>query len=211
MNFNTIEGRVLRYLERRFVAGGGFGSAMPDEIMKENGLQPDQYTRLIARFESLGILEEVTLDGLISIKGAACNYVADLDHDRSTPPPPTVNIMNIGQVSHSQIQQGTVGSTQTSSHGPQVVHRDVADDVVLSVGASTLLCAAGKTGQIIVCVDSAGLHVQAGGKQFGTSFADPRRKAQVESELDELASNGLITVQGQVRSVTTRGYQWIDA
>jgi len=114
MNFNAIEGRVLRYLERRFVAGGGFGSAMPDEIMKENGLQPDQYTRLIARFESLGILEEVTLDGLISIKGAACNYVADLDHDRSTPPPPTVNIMNIGQVSHSQIQQGTVGSTQTT-------------------------------------------------------------------------------------------------
>ena len=85
MRFNDIEERVLRYLEHRFVKGGGFGSATPDEIAKANGLQPDQYTRLIARFESLGILEEVTLDGLISIKGKICSVVAELDQsDPST-------------------------------------------------------------------------------------------------------------------------------
>lgn len=116
MQFNEYEIRVLRYLENRFVAGGGFGSATPDEIMKENGLQLDQYTRLIARFEGLGILEEVTLDGLISIKGKVCNVVAELDQDVASAASsgPSINVMNVGHLSHASIQQGSVGSSQTT-------------------------------------------------------------------------------------------------
>jgi hypothetical protein len=80
----------------------------------------------------------------------------------------------------------------------------------LSVGARLLLCAAEAQGHIIVVTDSAGLHVQAGGKQFGAGFDDPRRRAEVESELSELAINGLVAPEGAVRPVTARGYEWID-
>jgi hypothetical protein len=81
----------------------------------------------------------------------------------------------------------------------------------LSVGARLLLCAAAKSGQIIVGQDSAGLHVTTGGKFFGAAPGDPRRKAEVESELNELAVlYGFITPEGTVRTVTHRGYLWIN-
>ena len=81
----------------------------------------------------------------------------------------------------------------------------------LSVGARLLLCAAAKSGQIIVVQDSAGLRVNTGGKFFGAGPGDPRRKAEVESELNELVVlYGFITSEGTVRTVTDRGYRWID-
>ena len=79
MQFNAIEERVLRYLESRFVAGGGFAHVTSDELAWDNRLQRDQFTRLMARFESLGILEEVSLDGIIAIKKVVCQHVAELE------------------------------------------------------------------------------------------------------------------------------------
>lgn len=73
----------------------------------------------------------------------------------------------------------------------------------LSVGARILLVEAGSShsGDIVVVTTSGGLYVGAGGKQFGTDINDldfGRRKAETESELNELSANGLITDKGEV-------------
>ena len=215
MQFSEHESRVLRHLESRFVAGGGFAHVTSDEIVKDNRLQSDQFTRLMARFESLGILEEVTLDGLIAIKGIVCQYVAQLDEGPS-PSPATVNILNVGRVSHSQLQQGTVRSEQTSSHGKaEAVESDRVADYNLSSEARTLLIEASKdtNGKVMCSHTMWGQSIQTNGREF-VEQGNPRSTAQWTQAVSDLASYGLIEDRwhyGEVYAVTGKGYKVADA
>ncbi len=87
----------------------------------------------------------------------------------------------------------------------------MTDKSNLSVGARLLLLAAEKSGQILVDTTTGGLTVNTGGQFFGATPDNPRRTAEVESELSELAVYGLITPEGKKRTVTDRGYRWIEA
>lgn len=219
MQFNDIERRVLNYLERQFVAGGGFATVTADDMMRENGLHPDQFTRLLARFETLGILEEVTLDGMIEIKGAVCHFAAELNH---VAPPSgnltsTVNVLNIGQVSHSLIQQGTVGSTQkgSSENGAGGERTDQAAPYNLTLDARALLIEASKdaNGKVTCNSTMRGHSIQTNGREF-LEQQDPRSVAKWTQALNDLAACGLLEDRwhhGEVFVVTSKGYETADA
>jgi hypothetical protein len=115
MPFSEVECRVLRYLEGRFVAGGAHLAIMPEDIIRDNGIDRSQCIRVVARFKTLGILKHLCDDGTVEITDAVCHYVAELDQSPtlSQCSAPPVNVIKIGQASNVQIQQGAVGSTQT--------------------------------------------------------------------------------------------------
>lgn len=85
-HFDRTDECVLRYLEQKWLAGGGgdFDDIMPEDIRKDNGLNADQCARVIARFKQLGIVETLAADGTLCIKESVCHYVAELERQ---PPP----------------------------------------------------------------------------------------------------------------------------
>jgi hypothetical protein len=91
VHFDTTDKRVLRYLERKCIEGGGddWVDIMPDDIMRDNGLNPEKCKRLIARFKQIGIIETLAADGTLAIMNLVCHYVAELDRQ---PPPDYLQI-----------------------------------------------------------------------------------------------------------------------
>ncbi len=76
--------RVLRYLEKIWIAegGGNFIMVPPAEIKRDNGLNDDQYVRMIARFRRLGVVETAAADGSLFIKEIIAHYVEQLDRQQ---------------------------------------------------------------------------------------------------------------------------------
>ena len=124
----------------------------------------------------------------------------------------TTNILNIGQVSGSQIQQGTVGSVQTSlqsdERSDQVAEYDLSND------ARELLIEASKdsNGKVYYSRTMHGQTIQTNGREF-IEQGNPRSTARWEQAVNDLAAQGLIEDrwhQGEVFAVTGKGYKVAD-
>ena len=76
--------RVLRYLEQKWIAtgGGNFIMVSPDDIKRDNGLEDEQYIRMIARFRRLGIVRTAAADGSLFIQEIISHYVEELDRQQ---------------------------------------------------------------------------------------------------------------------------------
>ena len=81
VSLDEADQRVLRYLERKWIAGGGsnFRLIMPDEIKRDNGLDDEQYIRMIPRFRQLGVVESAGSNGSLFVKEIISHYIAELD------------------------------------------------------------------------------------------------------------------------------------
>ena len=81
IHLDEADQRVLRYLEKIWIAegGGNFIMVPPDEIKRDNGLDDEQYIRMIARFRRLGVVETAAADGSLFIKEIIVHYVEELD------------------------------------------------------------------------------------------------------------------------------------
>ena len=105
--------RVLKYLYER--TGGHELEHVPHEdVMQHVGLLEDEFMPIF-----LYLMNEGLADGT---RGTVCLShvgVVEIEAALSQPDTPTqhfpVNIIHIGQMSHSQIQQGTVSSTQSGT------------------------------------------------------------------------------------------------
>jgi len=76
--------RVLRYLEQKWIAGGGsnFRLITPDEIKRDNGLDDEQYIRMIPRFRQLGVVESAGSDGSLVVKEIILHRVEQLNRQK---------------------------------------------------------------------------------------------------------------------------------
>ena len=147
-------------------------------------------------------LNEPFYDWLTS---GSCGSVAPLVNQ-------TTNILNIGQESGSQIQQGTVGSAQTSLHRDERSKQEAGGD--LSNDARELLIEALKdaNGNVYYNRTMHGQSIQTNGREF-IEHGNPRSTARWAQALKDLAAHGLIEDrwhQDAVFAVTGKGYEVAD-
>lgn len=91
-----------------------------DDLRAALRLDPEEANRIEQYLEEKGLIEFTVMGPHAAITNYGIDYVesALAQPDEPTPFFPPVNILNIGTVSHSQIQQGTTQSTQSGEwHG----------------------------------------------------------------------------------------------
>ena len=120
--FNKLESDVLRFLKKEYLVKGNGPTGLNDpenttfhrDIMAEFGLDLPGYREVMGRIESFGIVSAPTKEahnGVVRIDDSIVDGVRQLD-DPQPAHATTVNVVNVEQMSQSQIQQGTVGSSQ---------------------------------------------------------------------------------------------------
>jgi len=132
--------RFLKYLYEK--AGGGEFVTVPHEDVAQNvGLSEDDYTNAFRYLAQEGLVRGsdkgvcLTHAGVVEIETALSHSETPTEHF-------PVNIIQIGQMSNSQIQQGTVGSTQSGSFASL----DLAAVAEFVAGLKTVLPQLGLTG-----------------------------------------------------------------
>jgi hypothetical protein len=146
MNMDTINERrlerfrFLKYLYER--TGGSEAEHVPHaDIAQHVGLSQDQFRDAFQYLMHEGLINGTR--GTVCLTHAG---VVEIEAALSQPDQPTqhfpVNIIHIEQVSHSQIQQGTVGSTQSGTF----VSLDLAAAAEFVGGLKTMLPQLGLTG-----------------------------------------------------------------
>jgi hypothetical protein len=84
VHLDETDQRVLRYLEQKWIGGGGsnFRLIRPDEIKRDNGLDDEQYLRVIARMRRFGVVQTAGADGSLFTKEIVTHYVEELDRQQ---------------------------------------------------------------------------------------------------------------------------------
>jgi chitinase len=105
--------RFLKYLYER--TGGSEAESVPHEDIAQNiGLSQDGYRNVWLYLAHEGLVDGTRGSARLTHAG-----VVEIEAALSNPDQPTVhfpvNIIHIEQMSHSQIQQGTAGSTQSGT------------------------------------------------------------------------------------------------
>lgn len=172
---DTIAERTLqrfRFLKYLYETAGEseFVTVPHDDIARNVGLSEDDLTDTFRYLAQEGLVRG-------SDKGVCLTHagVVEIEAASSQPDSPTehfpVNIIHIGQMSNSQIQQGTAGSTQSGTFASL----DLAAVAEFVEGVKTMLPGLGLTGD-----DEA--EVQTDITTIETQLSSPRPKAEIIKE-----------------------------
>ena len=105
--------------------GSGFKHVSLWDIGKEMGLSTDKTRGIYEYLVGEGLLKHVAFGGIIAITHGGVVEIEDAlaNPETSTHYFPPVNIINVGSMHQSQIQQGTASSSQASEYSfdPQVM------------------------------------------------------------------------------------------
>lgn len=161
--------RFLKYLYER--TGGSEAEIVPDaEAMRGSGLSKHDFD-LVCDY----LLKEGSIVGTLDAVCLTHAGVMEVEAALSQPDRPTehfpVNIIHIEQTSHSQIQQGTVGSTQSGTF----TSLDLAAVAEFVGGLKTMLPQLGLTGEDEAVAQSDIATIE-------TQLSSPRPKAEIIKE-----------------------------
>ena len=116
-DLKKIKKKRFRFIHRIYEESGGnrYNNFSMWEIGKELGLTHEETDSICQYLEGEGLIECVEFGGLISIKHEGIIEVekALTEPEQSTQYfPPVINIIKVEKMENSQIQQGTISSTQ---------------------------------------------------------------------------------------------------
>jgi len=83
------------------------------ELQNELGLTPQEYTPMILELHSRGLVDCTHESATINFAGIGEVERLEVNPNQAGTYFPSIYVMNVGQISHSQIQQGSYHSTQS--------------------------------------------------------------------------------------------------